>query len=166
MKVVNWLNKSLEKTLICILLLAMVFCITAQLILRWTGQNLSWTEEIARYCFVWLIWVASAEAVKLRKHIKVEILFVVIKKEHIKTLISIIANILFMVFCVVMAYFEVILLYKVGFVQHQVAPATQIPMALPEASVAVGLILMLIRLVQDTVLLIHEYKDKKKEVEA
>jgi TRAP-type C4-dicarboxylate transport system permease small subunit len=110
--------------------------------------------------------VASAEAVKLRKHIKVEILFVVIKKEHIKTLISIIANILFMVFCVVMAYFEVILLYKVGFVQHQVAPATQIPMALPEASVAVGLILMLIRLVQDTVLLIHEYKDKKKEVEA
>lgn len=172
MKVVKWLDKNLEKTMCCVLLLIMVFCITAQLILRWAGQDLAWTEEIARYCFVWLIWVSCAEGVKLRKHIKVDALLLVFKDGG-KFVLRVISNVLFFVFCIIMAYFEVQLCYKIGFVQHQVSPAVQLPMIIPYASVGVGMFLMAFRLIQDTVKVFRERKaeiavgnEKRREVGA
>ena len=72
MKILKLIDDSFEKVLCAILFTAMVLCIVWQLIMRWTGGNLSWTEEAARYIFIWLAWIGMSEAVRQRKHIKVE----------------------------------------------------------------------------------------------
>lgn len=159
MKILCWLDKNLEKYLCCILLSAMTLIIVAQLILRWTGLPLAWTEEIARYCFVWLIYIACAYGVRLRKHIKVDAVMLLFKKKG-QFRLKIISNVLFLAFCIIITYYGVILIGKIHFVQHQVSPAIQLPMAIPYASFVVGCILMSIRLVQDTILLFKERRDE------
>jgi TRAP-type C4-dicarboxylate transport system permease small subunit len=158
MKTLYWLDKNLEKYICCVLLSAMTVIIVAQLILRWTGLPLAWTEEIARYCFVWLIYIACAYGVRLRKHIKVDAVMLLFKEKG-QFRLKVVSNVLFLAFCIIITYYGVILVSKIHFVQHQVSPAVQLPMAIPYSSFVVGCILMSIRLVQDTVLLIKEHRD-------
>ena len=50
-KVIDWL----EDYLLIILMIAMTCVVMAQVILRMTGGNLKWTEETARYMYIWVI---------------------------------------------------------------------------------------------------------------
>jgi TRAP-type C4-dicarboxylate transport system permease small subunit len=154
MKAIKWLDENLEKGICIILLTAMTIIITMQLILRWTGQKLDWTEEIARYCFVWLVYIACAYGVKKRAHIKVDAVMLLFRGKG-KIAIQIISNILFFVFAAVVSYQGILLLKKLG-VSGQVSPAVQIPMVIPYASYTVGFIMVMIRLIQDTIILVKE----------
>jgi TRAP-type C4-dicarboxylate transport system permease small subunit len=154
MKAIKWLDENLEKGICIILLTAMTIIITMQLILRWTGQKLDWTEEIARYCFVWLVYIACAYGVKKRAHIKVDAVMLLFRGKG-KIAIQIISNILFFVFAAIVSYQGILLLKKLG-VSGQVSPAVQIPMVIPYASYTVGFIMVMIRLIQDTIILVKE----------
>ncbi|MBV1759479.1 MAG: TRAP transporter small permease [Dethiosulfatibacter sp.] len=154
MKVIKWMDENLEKGICTILLTTMTIIISMQLILRWTGQKLDWTEEIARYCFVWLVYIACSYGVKRRAHIKVDAVMLLFRGKG-KMAIKIISNALFFVFAAVVSYQGVLLLKKLS-LSGQVSPAVQIPMVIPYASYTVGFIMVMFRLVQDTVLIIKE----------
>ena len=65
-------NKLEEYTLVAILATSVVI-ITLQIIMRYVFNNsLSWSEEAAKYLFVWLIWLGTSIAV--RDHIAIEFL--------------------------------------------------------------------------------------------
>jgi len=64
-----------------------------QIVLRTTGLPLAWTEETARYLFIWIIYLASSKAVKDRKHLSVEIIPILLKEKG-KLIINILSNIL------------------------------------------------------------------------
>ena len=81
MKVIHWLDKYFEEGLSAVLLAAMSVVILLQIILKWFHMPLSWSEEMARYMFIWLIYIASSYAVKKRSHIKVEILSLLVKEK-------------------------------------------------------------------------------------
>lgn len=100
MKILKLIDDSFEKVLCAILFTAMVLCIVWQLIMRWTGGNLSWTEEAARYIFIWLAWIGMSEAVRQRKHIKVEFATAVAKGAG-RLFFDLLSNVAFIIFCVV-----------------------------------------------------------------
>ncbi|MEL7649375.1 MAG: TRAP transporter small permease [Sedimentibacter sp.] len=159
MKVIKWLDNYLEKSICAVLLSSMTIIITLQLILRWTGLPLDWTEEIARYCFVWLIYIACSYGVKERAHIKVDAVMLLFRGKG-KFIVQVVSNVLFAIFAAVITYQGVLLLIKMGS-SGQVSPAVQIPMVVPYSSYTIGFIMVLIRLVQDTLLL---FKEEKKRV--
>lgn len=161
MKVIKWLDNNLEKVICAVLLSSMTIIITLQLILRWTGQPLDWTEEIARYCFVWLIYIACSYGVKQRAHIKVDV-FTLLLKPKGKFVLQVISNVLFFSFAVVITYQGVLLLKQLAQL-GQVSPAVQIPMIFPYASYTVGFMMVILRLVQDTIKLFKE--EKQREIE-
>jgi TRAP-type C4-dicarboxylate transport system permease small subunit len=162
-KVIKWFDQNIEKLICSILLALMTLIIVAQLILRWTGLPLAWTEEIARYLFVWLIYIACSYGIKERKHIKVEIILLLFEGKA-KYIFQQISNILFFIFCTVLTYFGALLLKKIS-LQGQVSPAVQIPMILPYASFVVGAILMMVRLLQDSILLHKEEKQRIQDLD-
>ena len=122
MKVIHWLDKHFEEGLSAILLAAMSVVVLLQIILKWFHLPLSWSEEMARYMFIWLIYIASSYAVKKRSHIKVEILSLLFKEKG-NFILDLIADLAFLVFATVITYYGWIATYKIAFVNVQQSPS-------------------------------------------
>lgn len=147
----------------------MVVVIFLQIVFRFFGMPLAWTEELGRYMFIWLIYTSSAMAVKLRSHIKVDVLKVVFKRKG-NFVLDMISNVVFFLFASTFTYYAIRAVIRIGAVYPQTSTAMHIPMWIPYASILVGCALMAIRLIQDTVKLVKEYKapeaEEKKEADA
>ena len=81
-------------------------------------------------------------------------------KERGRFVLSIISNIVFLVFAIVLAYYSVAVVQRVS---SQLSPAVRMPMSIPYSSVLVGSVLMVFRLVQDT---IARFKERKEALTA
>lgn len=164
MKVIHWLDKHFEESISAALLAVMSVVILLQIILKWFHMPLSWSEEMARYMFIWLIYISSAYAVRKRSHIKVEIVSLFLKEKG-NFVLDIIADISFLIFASVIAYFGWIATYKIAFINVQHSPSMHINMGWAYMSFALGCTLMTIRIVQDLILRTREYKALKQEKE-
>jgi len=67
---------SLLKILLTILMTALIIPVSMQILSRYTGiiPRYIWTEEIARFCFVWIILIGAMIAVKDETHFCVDLL--------------------------------------------------------------------------------------------
>ena len=158
MKIVSFIDKHLEEVLCAVLLAVMTIVIFLQIVLRLLGLPLSWTEEIGRYMFIWLIYIGCASAIRKRKHISVELLDLFLK-ERGKFVLDIISNVVFLIFAVILTYYSFSVVQRVS---TQLSPAIRMPMSIPYSSVLVGGALMVVRLIQDT---IARFKERKKEID-
>lgn len=98
MKVIKWLDTNIEIYLVNFLLANIAIWVFIQVILRYVfSYSLPWSEELVRWCFVWLIWVGVSYAFKVRKHICIDF---IVKKLPIKIagIIEIIVNIVILWF--------------------------------------------------------------------
>lgn len=69
------------------LLILIIVVVTCQVIWRYGFNNsLSWTEEISRYLYAWLIFIGAASAIGMDSHIKVDIFSVKLKGKAKKLL--------------------------------------------------------------------------------
>lgn len=66
----------LLKLLITILMFALIVPVSMQILSRYTGiiPRFIWTEEIARFCFVWIILIGAMIAVRDGTHFDVDVL--------------------------------------------------------------------------------------------
>ncbi|MEO2019253.1 MAG: TRAP transporter small permease [Fuerstiella sp.] len=66
----------LLKVVITLLMGLMIFPVLLQIVSRYTGYipRYIWTEEIARFCFVWVIMIGSMIAVRDATHFDVDLL--------------------------------------------------------------------------------------------
>ncbi len=66
----------LLKILIPVLMAALIVPVTMQILSRYTGliPRYIWTEEIARFCFVWIILIGAMIAVRDGTHFDVDVL--------------------------------------------------------------------------------------------
>jgi len=152
---VSFLDKHLEEVLLAILLSVMTLMIFMQIVFRVFGWPLSWTEELGRYMFIWMIYLGAASAIRKRKHISVELLDLFLK-DHGKFVLNIISNVIFMIFAAILTYYSIPVVQRVA---AQLSPAVRLSMAIPYSSVLVGSALMLIRLIQDTIARFRERKE-------
>lgn len=148
MKIINWLDEHFEEVILALLSTIMVVVIFLQVFMRFVMENsLSWSEELARYSFIWLIYIGISYGVKKQRHIKVDA-FLMLFKDKGKLVISIIGNLLFLAFAIFVVYYGYSIIEKLlGLGQK--SPANQIPMAYVYLAAPFGMALTAIRLVQN-----------------
>jgi TRAP-type C4-dicarboxylate transport system permease small subunit len=146
-KIIRFLDEKFEEYFLIITLIATVSIIFLQVVMRYVFESsLSWSEELARYIFLWQIWVGASYAVKKSKHIKVDIIknFFPAKVQTTMEYISLLLWIGLSIFLT----FRSAELTQFIFNRGQVSPAMRIPMGYAYASVPVGCALMTFRLFQ------------------
>jgi len=132
-------TKPLEVVL-CAVLVAMVAVTFSQVLFRYVFRtSLDWSEELARFLFMWLAALSSAYAFKTKSHFALR--FVVDRfgmglQRAVNDLVVLAVSIFLLVF----TYQAVI--YTLS-VTNQTAPGTQISMAIPYSSAVAGGALML-----------------------
>ncbi|TAA73347.1 TRAP transporter small permease [Planococcus salinarum] len=160
MKILHWLDRHIEEVFLVLFSAVMVAVIFLQVVMRQFDSSLSWSEELARYSFIWLVYIGISYGVKKDRHIKVDVLLLVLKNKG-KIILTIIANLLFIVFAIfVIRYGTDIAMQLLSFGQK--SPANQIPMGLIYLAAPVGMGLTLIRLLQN---LIKHIKALKHEMQ-
>ena len=145
MKVLKFLNERLEEIFLVILMIAAVAIVAAQVITRYVLKvSLPWSEEIARYMFLWLTWVGASYATKERKHVNIDIIYEKLPQAG-KKVCTIISTVVWLIFLGMMFYLSFRLTRSVAS-GGQVAVGSGIPMWIPYASIPTGMGLMLFRL--------------------
>ena len=66
----------LLRILLTVLMGAMIVPVTLQIVSRYTGliPRYIWTEEAARFCFIWIIMLGAMVAVREGTHFEVDVL--------------------------------------------------------------------------------------------
>ncbi len=147
MKVLKFLDEHLERILCVIFLALMSVIIVLQVFFRYVLNNsLSWSEELARYLFIWMIYIGISYGVKLDKHICVDAVYTFMPK-RIKRGYAIVAYVLFLIFAIAIVYYG-ILVVGMQITSGQMSPAMGMPMQYVYAAPVVGMVLTVIRLVQ------------------
>ncbi|MBL3539201.1 TRAP transporter small permease [Aminivibrio sp.] len=125
-----------------------VVLIFIQVVMRYVFQNsLSWSEELARYIFLWQTWVGASYAVRMRRHFRVEMI-VDLMKGRLRKWYEFVVLLVWCAFALFIAWQGSVLttfLIK----RWQVSAAMQIPIAWAYASVPAGCAMMAIRLVME-----------------
>lgn len=164
LQLLKYLDQHIEEYLLALALSLMCILIGLQIVFRYFGNMpLAWTEELARYLFVWLIYLGCSYAVRKRRHLKVDAVLLLFGSRG-RFVLKLISNILFLVFCLVILVYGSKMAYLVQTVKAQTSPVMQIPMGLIYGSVPAGALLMTIRLIQDTILLIMEKRVQQQDI--
>jgi TRAP-type C4-dicarboxylate transport system permease small subunit len=149
-KIGKVINK-IEENALTISLAIMVIVIFTNVVMRYIFNNsLSWSEEFARYLFVWFSWLGVSAGVKDNEHLRVEILSMALSKkglvkadEAIKALVSLI----WIATTWIVAYYGLIVI-SAQIDMNVLTPAMRIPvwiayLAIPFCSFVVGIRLIL-----------------------
>jgi TRAP-type C4-dicarboxylate transport system permease small subunit len=154
MKVLKWFDDHTEEVILVVFSVIMVSVIFLQVIMRYVfDASLSWSEELARYSFIWLVYIGISYGVKKQRHIKVDVLLLLFK-ERGRLVLTIISNLLFLFFCLFVIRYGsgiAMTILELG----QKSPANQIPMGIVYLAAPVGMGLAAIRIIQN---LIKQFK--------
>lgn len=146
-KILKWLDDNAELYL-CVFLMSFMTLVTfIQVVMRKVFNNsLSWSEEMARYVFIWLIYIGISYGCKLRKHIKIDAALNLFPKK-LRPYIVVLGDILFIVFAVYIVYTGTV--YSLSQMQYNMrSPALKIPNEFVYMSTVVGFGLAVIRQIQ------------------
>jgi TRAP-type C4-dicarboxylate transport system permease small subunit len=141
---------------LCILLTSIVAVTFTQVVSRYVLQSsLAWTEELARYMFIWLAALGAAYAYKTKAHFLLR--FVVDRFSQrnqmvIATLVVAMTSAFFIIFT-----WQAVL-YSVS-VAGQIAPGTGLSKSVPASSAVVGGALMLFYSIRNWVDEVSVYRD-------
>ena len=147
MKILTWLNKHLEDYVCGTLLACILFAAALQVFMRYVAQNaLSWTEEFARYCFVWLAFIGVSLAAKYQDHIRITMLFEK-ASPRVQYVTSLFADGMFLFFSIIVAYHGMkSVINQITF--PQLSAALEIPMWVVYSACPVGFTLTAFREIQ------------------
>ncbi|MGM8213071.1 TRAP transporter large permease [Virgibacillus sp. W0430] len=164
-RIIKVIDHRFEEVFIVLGFLAFIILINLQVINRYVLPfidipNLTtWTEEAARYIFIYISYLGASLAIKKRESIQVDVLLSKLPK-NIQKSITLATTLL-------MFYFSYILI-KGGFTMisfqletNQVTPALSIPMAIPYSAVPLGFLIIFVRMVQN---LIQDVKEMNMKI--
>lgn len=161
MKFLKALNDHFEEYLLVLLMSLEVIIVFAQVITRFVLKTpLAWSEEIARYMFIWLVWVGAAYATKENKNIKIDILSSKFTGA-MKVIADIFTGILFIGLMLFMLYTSGKVTYTV-YLSNSIATGSHMPMWIAWFSLPLSMALMLFRFIQNS---IRSIRHRKEELE-
>jgi TRAP-type C4-dicarboxylate transport system permease small subunit len=144
------LDDHFEEALIVLLMAAMTVLIVVQIFMRYVVQeSLTWSEELARYIFVWATYLGVAYGVKKNAHICVEAATMYLP-ERIKAGVYLLAQFVFLLFAALVVKEGFVLSMKI-FKFGQSSAALGMPMGVIYLAPTVGFALVFIRLIQNIV---------------
>lgn len=161
-KVIHWLDENIEQYLCVILLAAFTTVLFIQVVMRKVFNNsLSWSEELARYMFIWLVFLGVSYGAKQMKHLRIDA-FLGIFPKKVRPYVLILSEILVMVFSVIVvwsAYVTVSKYMQLG----NLSAALHMPMWIVYSSAFLAYILVFIRQIQAIVVRVKALKNGEVE---
>ena len=152
------LNERLEEALITLLLSLMSVVIIFQVFMRYAlGASLSWSEELARYAFIWMVYVGISFAVRRNRHLSVDAVNMLFGKTG-RFVISIISDLLFLAFAIVISVNGWSVVQRVA-ASGQSSASIEVPMWFVYAAMPTGFSLICFRLVQSLCAKIRSGRD-------
>lgn len=155
MRLLTWLDEHFEESLLFIISSIMVSVIFLQVVMRTMGNSLSWSEELGRYCFIWLVYIGISYGVKKQRHLKVDVVMMLLKQKG-RIVMNIFSNLLFLAFCILAVYYGTDIAMKL-LNYGQKSPALQIPMGIVYMAAPLGLGLSALRIIQNIILQIRSW---------
>lgn len=152
----TYINENFEKIFLVAGLLAIIFTITFQTLYRYVivyffenASSAVWTEEISRYIFIWISYLALSVAITKRSSIRVDIIYDKLS-ERWQNISWIVVDLCFLLLTVILCItgwdqIERLLKYP------QFTTALHMPYLIPYLILPLGFGLMSIRLIQDIV---------------
>lgn len=137
----------LEEKAFCLLFSLMTLVVFLQVICRYiVKSSLPWSEEFARYCMVWVVFIGVGAGIKAGAHMGVDALLLALP-QRFRRMVELAARILTLAFCVL--FFAVSLkltfmLFKSG----QKSATLFIPIAFAYLAIPVGFLGGIVRSVQ------------------
>ncbi|MFP7335208.1 TRAP transporter small permease [Shouchella clausii] len=132
--------KSIVSVMLAVLAVLVVLQVTTRFVIN---VPLAWTEEIARYLMIYIVFLGSGLAMRHNQHIAIDFLLDVIPHKNKARLQTIILSIS-AVFCLLLAYYGAQLTFMVI---GQSTPTLQYSMAWAYAAIPLGALLMLLNTV-------------------
>lgn len=143
----KFLDNHFEEILMVFLLSLMSILIGAQVFMRYVlNDSLTWSEELARYAFIWATYIGVACAVKRNAHICVEAAVTKLPALY-QRYAAILSHLLFIVFAVLVMKEGYALTVKI-FSFEQKSSSLGIPMGWIYLAPTVGFGLVILRLLQ------------------
>lgn len=160
MKLLKLLDEHIEEWILIISYIIMLLIASAQIFFRYViNFSISWSQDLITYFLIWTVFIGISLAVKKRRHIKIELAFVLFS-EQAQYYLKILSNIIFMFFCALYSYFGILKVNNLIFINPQVSESTGLSMWMIQIAIPVGLLLSLYRLIEDTKLIKKEYKEE------
>lgn len=160
----KFLDNHLEEILMVFLLSLMSVLIGAQVFMRYVmNDSLTWSEELARYAFIWATYIGVACGVKRNAHICVEAIATKLPALY-QRYAAIIAHLLFIVFALMVVkegYALTLRILSFG----QTSSAMGIPMGWVYLAPTVGFGLVILRLLQRIVIEVKTIHSIRREVQ-
>lgn len=156
--IINFYNKFEERILTYSFMFSVVL-LFIQIVMRYVvGRSLSWSEELARYIFLWQVWLGTSFAVRENRHIRIDIIPNILKKNKlVGARFELFVTLIWLVFAIFLTY-QGFMLTSIQIEINQLSAALRIPMALAYASVPVGCGMMSLRLIGRLITLYKEVK--------
>lgn len=152
------IDKALSNFLVLIFFLLLI-CVIWQVLARWLGISSLFTDEAARYMFIWVGLFGAAYAHGLHRHLAVDILLRAIRGKAQKRLQIILHFIIIIFALMTMVYGGSMLLFNT-FANGQITPTLQIPMWIIYLSLPLSGILITFYSAYDLILLIFTPNNK------
>lgn len=147
MRVLRWCERYFEAVFMVVLMFAISIVTGMQVFSRYVLDDaLSWSEEICRYMFIWMVYFGISYAIRQRRHIRILGIYSVVS-ETMKKVLLFLADGLFLFFVAIMAINGAELCRKI-FTLGQLTPSLEFSMAYIYASLPFGFTLAALRLIQ------------------
>ncbi|MDR0685367.1 MAG: TRAP transporter small permease [Spirochaetaceae bacterium] len=145
-KIIGFLDAHFEEIFISLAMGYFVTVTILQIIFRFILKiPASWTEETAKYAFIWMTFVGSSLGAKIQSHIRVD-MFENSLKGKVRLIVNFINQFIFLIFAVIMTVVGVGMCVSL-LSRPQLSPALKIPMQWIYAALPVGMGLMSIRII-------------------
>ncbi len=143
-KVIDWM----EEQMLWVLMVAMVVIVFVQVVLRELGSPLSWTEETARYVYLWMCYLGCSRGVRLNSEVSVDIIRNLFKDESKgQAVYNLIGLVISAIFSFIFVRYSIVMIGKL-IQQPQHSAACHYNMVFVYMSVVVSSVLMLFRYLQ------------------
>lgn len=149
MLVLKWLDEHFEEFILVILLILISTVMMAQVIARTIWSSMSWAEELARYAYVWTVFLSLGYTIKKGNALRVTVLMDLLPHKVHKT-IEIVTNFIMLALYAVFFYYSITYTNKVR-LSAQSSPAMEIPMWIMYLSTVIGFGLATIRMIQEII---------------
>lgn len=146
-KTVKFLDNYLEEIILVGMMAYFVFATFFQVLARFVLHiSAPWTEESARYVFIWMTFLGASYAAKKSSHIRIDILETSLKGKA-KEISGLVAAIVFLVFIILMAYIGLGICLTL-LERPQTSSVLELPMITVYAALPVGMAMTAFRLIQ------------------
>ena len=100
MKKITKIYDSLEAFVLVLALAFSTLLIFVQVIFRYVlNDSITWSEELARYIFIWMIWLGTSVSMKQKEHIRMDMLMNAVHSKG-KLVLDLVSGIIMLAFCI------------------------------------------------------------------